>query len=322
MKSFLDITGRPVTSAKPAAASTPADPDALIRDGDLASFMADVIEASLHRPILVDFWADWCGPCKQLTPLLERAVTAAKGTVRLVKIDVDRNPELAQQLRIQSMPTVYAFFQGQPVDAFQGLVPESQIKAFIDRLLKLAGAAGGTAEGDDANAAIAQGAEALAAGEHDRAAALYHEALMLRQGDPAALIGLVRVQLAGGDLAGARLSLGTLPAEVAKHKDYPALLAALDLAGKAEQAGPLGALERAVAGDPANPQARFDLAVAQYAAGQVAEAADNLLHLVKHNRDWNEGAAKVQLLTMFEALGAADPAVRQARRRLSRLLFS
>ena len=320
MSSFLDITGRPVKSAQATAA--PADPDALIRDGDLASFMADVIEASLQRPILVDFWADWCGPCKQLTPILERAVTGAAGKVRLVKIDVDRNPELAQQLRIQSMPTVYAFFQGQPVDAFQGLLPESQVKAFIDRVLKIAGTAGGANEGDDADAAIAQGAEALALGELDRAAALYHEALMLRQSDPVALIGLIRVQLAGGDLAGARLSLGTLPPEVARHKDYTALQAALDLAAKAEQAGPLGELERAVAADPAAPQARFDLAVAQYAAGQVAQAADNLLQLVVTAPTWNDGAAKAQLLTMFEALGAADPTVRAARRKLSGLLFS
>lgn len=280
--------------------------------------MHDVVEASLKGPVIVDFWAPWCGPCKQLTPLLEKHVLAAKGAVTLVKVDIDQAPRLAAQLRVQSVPTVYAFFQGQPVDAFQGMVPESQVKAFVERLIPLGG---GNSAAADIDVALTQAAEAITQGNLEFATQLYHEVLMIDPETPAALIGLVRVQLTSGDVAGAQNSIAALTDATKKHKDFVALQAAVELALQAAATGPLAELQAKLAADAADLQARYNLAVALYAGGQVAAALDHLLDIVARDKKWNDEAARKQLVVMFDAIGAADPMVREARRKLSGLLF-
>lgn len=287
----------------------------LIKDGTEATFMADVIDASREVPVIVDFWATWCGPCKQLGPALEAAVTAAKGKVRLVKIDVDRNQMIASQMRVQSIPTVYAFWQGQPVDGFQGALPASQIKAFIDKLTGLAGD-GGLAD------ALAAAEEMLAEGAAADAAETFAAILEEEPGNAAAYAGLVRAHLATGSLDQAEAFLNGAPAALAKAKEIEAARAQLELARQAASAGPEAELRAAVEADPANHQARFDLAVALNAAGKVDEAVDQLLDLFRRDRDWNDGAAKTQLFTIFEALKPQDPIVLKGRRRLSSMIFS
>lgn len=295
--------------------ATPAAPAAdLIKDATEASFMKDVIEASREVPIIVDFWATWCGPCKQLTPALEAAVKAAKGKVRLVKVDVDKNQAIAAQLRIQSMPTVYAFWQGQPVDGFQGMQPASEIKAFIDRVSALGGD-GGLAE------AIEAAEQMLAEGAAADAAETFAAILGEEPENAAAYGGLARTYLAIGDLDQAQAFLDAAPAKIAKTKEVEAARAQLELARQAANAGPEDDLRRAVASDPENRQARFDLALALHAAGKVDEAVDALLDLFRMDREWNEGAAKAQLFTIFEALKPQDPIVLKGRRRLSSMIF-
>ena len=295
---------------------TPAKPAGdLIKDSSEATFMADVIDASREVPVIVDFWAPWCGPCKTLGPALEAAVTAAGGKVRMVKVNVDNNQMIAGQLRIQSIPTVYAFWQGQPVDGFQGALPASEIKKFIDRVVALGGDGGLADALEAAEAMLAEGAVADAA--ETFAAILEEEA-----GNAAAYAGLVRCRLAMDQLDEAALMLANVPAEMAKAKEIEAARAQLELARQAANAGPEQELRAAVEADPANLQARFDLAQALYAAGKVEEAVDELLESFRRNREWNDGAAKAQLMTIFDALKPTDPVVLKGRRRLSSMIFA
>jgi putative thioredoxin len=297
-----------------ATAAAPAPAADLIKDATEATFMQDVIEASREVPIIVDFWATWCGPCKQLTPALEAAVTGAKGRVKLVKVDVDKNQMIAGQLRIQSIPTVYAFWQGQPVDGFQGNVPGSELKAFIERVSALGGD-GGLAE------AIAMAEQMLAEGAAADAAETFAAILGEEPENAAAYGGLARTYIAIGDLDQAQAFLDAAPVKIAKAKEVEAARAQLELARQAASAGPEDDLRRAVTADPENRQARFDLALALHAAGKVEEAVDTLLDLFRMDRDWNDGAAKAQLFTIFEALKPQDPIVLKGRRRLSSMIF-
>jgi putative thioredoxin len=290
-----------------------------IKDVSTATFEADVIRLSMEVPVIVDFWAEWCGPCKQLAPALEKAVTAQKGKVRLAKVDIDRNPELAQALRIQSIPTVYAFFQGRPIDAFQGALPESQVKQFVERLVQQVGGAG---PGDDIQAVLDQAKEAMETGQIDDAIALYRAILGEEPETPAAFAGLVRALLAKGAVEEAESVLKQVPAALANNADIAQAKSALDLALQARNAGPIGPLTEAVARNPADHQARYDLAMALYAAGRQQEAIDHLIESVKRDRAWNEEQARKQLVKFFEALGPMDPVTVAGRRRLSSILFS
>ncbi len=305
---------------KAAPAGAPAGGDDLVKDGSDRTFMADVIEASQATPVIVDFWAPWCGPCKQLGPLLEKTVRAAKGAVRMVKIDTDQHPMIAQQLRVQSIPAVYAFFQGRPVDGFVGALPESQIKEFVGRLVKLAGAGGGGL--DILEDALAQAKEALEGGDPQLAADIYSQ---IREADPenaAAFAGLVRCLIATGDLRRARAMLSQAPESIAKDKELAAAASALDVAEQAQNAGPVPELKAKVAANPDDHQARLDLALALYANGQREGAVDELLEIIRRDREWNDQAARKQLLKLFEAFGPTDPLTVQSRRRLSSILFS
>lgn len=293
----------------------PANPADLIRDTTEASFMADVIEASNEAPVIVDFWAPWCGPCKTLGPALEQAVTAARGKVRMVKVDVDQNQTIAAQLRIQSIPTVYAFWQGQPVDGFQGAVPASEIKAFIDRVAALAGD-GGLSE------AIEAAEEMLANGAAVDAAQTFAAILAEDQDSAPAYGGLIRAHLALGEPDQAEALLNAAPATIAGKPEIEAARAQLHLARQAEKAGPVDDLRAAVTAAPDNLQARFDLAQALHAAGKVEEAVEELLEIFRRDRDWNDGAAKTQLLTIFDALKPGDPVAQKGRRRLSSMIFA
>ena len=295
-------------------ATAPATGD-WIKEGSEASFMADVMEASQTQPVIVDFWAPWCGPCKQLTPALEAAVTAAKGKVRLVKIDTDQNQMIAAQLRIQSIPTVYAFWKGQPVDGFQGALPPSEVKAFIDRVAGLAGD-GGLGE------ALASAEEMLGEGAAVDAAETFAAILGEEPENAAAYGGLVRAHLALGNYDQAEGLLAAAPAKIAKAQELEAARAQLALARQAEKAGPEAELAAKVAANPHDLQARFDLAQALYAGGKAEEAVEELLEVFRQNREWKEGAAKAQLFTIFDALKPQDPIALKGRRRLSSMIFS
>ena len=289
----------------------------LVKDGTTASFMTDVIDASHEAAIVVDFWAPWCGPCKQLGPALEKAVKDARGTVRLVKIDIDKNPELAQQMRIQSIPAVYAFKDGRPVDGFVGALPDSQVKQFVQRL---AGAAAGPSPIEEA---VALAKEAFAAGDMGRAANIYGQVLQHEPGNAEAAAGLARIAIARKDYAKARQILGQVPPEAAKHAEIAAARTALELAETGEKTqGAVGELRRRLERDPKDHQARHDLASALFASGEREAAVDELLDLVKRDRKWNEEAARKQLVKFFEAMGPTDPLTVSARKRLSSILFS
>jgi putative thioredoxin len=294
------------------AASMASPPADLIKEGSDAGFMADVIEASKTQPVIVDFWATWCGPCKQLTPSIEKAVRAAQGKVKLVKIDVDKNPVFAGQLRVQSIPTVYAFVDGKPVDAFMGAVPDSQLKAFIDKLLAFAPAS-------EIDEILAYAKEALDAGDTGGAAQAYAEALQLEPENLVAIGGLARCYLAGGDVERAGEVAAMAPAN-AKNADLESVRAALTLAAAAP-ADASGA-EAKLAANPDDHEARLDYAKALAAGGKLQQAADQLLDLIARDREWNEGAARAQLLTVFEAAGPMSEVARQGRKRLSSILFA
>lgn len=295
-------------------------PDAdLIKDSDEASFMQDVVEASQTTPIVVDFWAPWCGPCKTLGPQLEAAVKAAKGAVKMVKVNVDEAQMIAGQLQIQSIPTVYAFHKGQPIDGFQGAQPESEIKAFIDRVVK---AAGGEAPGEQLDDAVAAAEEMLAEGAAADAAQTFAAILGEDPLHAGAYGGMVRSYLALDDLDQAEALLNGAPMEISNAPELEAAHAQLELARQAADAGPVAELTAAVEANPEDNQARFDLAQALYASGDAEAAVDHLLDIFKRDREWNDGAAKTQLFTIFDALKPNDPVVLNGRRKLSSMIFA
>ena len=293
----------------------PAD---VIKDGSTATFMADVIEASMDAPVVVDFWAPWCGPCKQLGPVLEKVVRAANGAVKLVKIDIDQDPEIAQQLRVQSIPAVFAFSGGRPVDAFQGALPESQVKSFIDKLAKSAG----TAVASPLDEALDQAAERLAAKDFGAAASIYAQVVQHAPDNAAGIAGLTRALVGLGEAGQAREVFDTLPEDARGNAEAEAAASALALAEKAADTGDRDELLARLESHPDDHQARFDLALALHAEGRNEEAIDALVEIVRRAREWNDQAARKQLLELFEALGPTDPATVAGRRKLSAILFS
>jgi putative thioredoxin len=296
-------------------ASAPAPSPALVKESNTKNFMADVIEASRTTPVLVDFWAPWCGPCKQLGPLLEKLVNEKKGAVRLVKINVDENQQLAAQMRIQSIPAVFAFVNGQPVDGFMGALPEGQLRQFISRL---------TAEtaGGEVASIIEAAEEALADDDLATAGQLYAQALHMDRENIKAICGLARAQIKSGDLDGARATLALVPPAKANDADVLSVRAQLELSGKTSDPREMARLMSAVETDPTDHQARYDLAVALNNAGRREEALDHLLAIIARKRDWNDDAARKQLVQFFDAWGPKDALTLAGRRRLSSLLFS
>jgi putative thioredoxin len=286
----------------------------LIKNTTTKDFMRDVVEASREVPVLVDFWAPWCGPCRQLTPVLEKAVRDAKGAIRLVKLNIDEHPQIPGQMGVQSIPAVFAFQDGRPVDGFMGALPESRIKAFIARLT-----------GDDAGdvAVDLEAAEAaLAAGDVNNAAQMFGEVLQQDRENAQSLAGLAKCYIKTGDLARAEQTLQLVPPAKAESAPVASARAALELARKAPGAGEADALRAKLAADPGDAQTRFDLALALNAKGDRTGAADELLTLVAKNRSWNDDAARKQLVQLFDAWGPSDPATIAGRQRLSSLLFA
>ena len=296
-------------------ADSPAAPDGLVKDTTTAGFRQDVLQESLRQPVLVDFWAPWCGPCKQLAPVLEKAVKAAAGKVKLVKMNIDEHPQIAGQLGVQSIPAVIAFTKGQPVDGFMGALPEGQIKGFIERLI---GPLGPTAAED-----MLGEADALAAaGDAVGASEVYAAVLAQDPENVAALAALAKLRLDFDDLEGAKRFLAMVPQAKENEAAVAAVRAAVELAEQAASLGDLADLQRRVEADPNDHQARFDLAVGLSAKGQREEAVTHLLDIVRRDRSWNEDGARKQLVQFFEAWGPTDEATKSGRRRLSSILFA
>ncbi|WP_426438347.1 thioredoxin [Bradyrhizobium genosp. P] len=299
------------------AATPQAAPD-LIKETTTQTFVKDVIEESRHQPVLIDFWAPWCGPCRQLTPMLEKAVRNAKGRVKLVKMNIDDHPQIPGQMGIQSIPAVIAFVNGQPADGFMGAVPESQVNAFIEKITK-----GVPAAGEPNLAEILAEADAvLAEGDAEAAAQIYAEVLALDATNIAALAGLAKCYITTGAVEQAKQTLAMVPESKRNDAAVKAVQAAIDLAEQAQSVGPVAELEQKVAANPLDHQARFDLATALNAMGKRAEATEQLLAIVKRDRKWNDDGARKQLVQFFEAWGGTDEATIEGRKRLSIVLFS
>ncbi len=288
----------------------------LIKDSDTKRFMIDVIEASRQVPVIVDFWAPWCGPCKQLTPALEKAVTQAKGKVRLVKVNVDENQQLAAQMRVQSIPAVFAFVNGQPVDGFMGALPDSQIKQFIDKL----GGQGSLAE--EIEAALAEAREAMTRKDYPVASEIFTQVLGADPENAGALAGMARCQIETGDLDAAGATLALVPKTKLNEVDVLGAKAALELALNPVDLSEIATLQRTIETTPDDFQSRLDLSVALNAAGRKQEALDHLLYVIGKDRAWNEDGARKQLVKFFEAWGPKDEFTLAGRRRLSSILFA
>ncbi len=288
----------------------------LIKDSNTQNFMKDVIEPSRKQPVIVDFWAPWCGPCKQLGPALEKVVKQANGKVRMVKINVDENQQLAAQMRIQSIPAVYAFVNGQPVDGFMGALPESQLKQFVDRL----GGQGSMAE--EIEAAVEEGRQLIAQQDYQSAAQIFAQILQVDREHAGAIAGLARCQIAVGDLDNAQATLALVPPSKANDPEVLSVKASLDMALNPVDVSEMATLKAKIQQNPDDFQARVDLAVLLNGAGQRAEATDQLIYVIKKMRSWNEEAARKQLVKFFEAWGPKDEFTIAGRRKLSSVLFS
>ena len=289
---------------------------ALIKDASAQSFVADVIETSRTTPVLVDFWAPWCGPCKQLTPVIERVVREAGGKIKLVKVNIDENQGLAGQMRVQSVPAVFAFVNGQPVDAFMGAKPESEVRAFVAKVTAMAG------PGAEIKAALEAAAQAYAAEQFTDAGQIYAQVIQADRENAAALAGLIKCQIALDDLDGARTTLGLVAPSLETNVDIMSARAALELAETPVDDEAISTARAALEKDQGDHQARLDLAIALNAAGEREQATDELITILAAKRDWNDGAAKAQLLKFFEAWGMMDEATVAGRRKMSTILFS
>ena len=294
------------------------NPGDLIKDVNEDTFMTDVVEASQEVPVIVDFWAPWCGPCKTLGPMLEKAVLASKGAVRMVKVNIDDNQAIAAQLRVQSIPTVFAFHKGQPIDGFQGALPNSEIDAFVGKVVETGGVDGSGGLSD----ALDSAEEMLEEGAAGDAAQVFSAIIEEDNQNVKAYSGLARAKLSLDDIEGAEAVLNGVPAEISENSEIEAVFAKIALARQMLAVGPLLELEAAVTSDPADNKARFEYSQALYAADKLSEAVAQLLELFRNDPDWNDGAAKVQLFTIFDALEANDPIVLNGRRKLSSMIFA